>query len=77
MNAKHQYRSSLSHDFYQVMVGKDDMSLYGWKQLVLWSLEHACLTKAELARVSRQWELQWKEFLDWLIETYGDTPELA
>ncbi|KAH8722299.1 hypothetical protein BGZ61DRAFT_348322 [Ilyonectria robusta] len=71
------FRSSLSHDFYQVMVGKDDMGLYGWKQLVLWSLQHSCLDAEEFERISTQWEKQWKEFIGWLIETYGNGPKLA
>ncbi|RCI16655.1 hypothetical protein L249_3296 [Ophiocordyceps polyrhachis-furcata BCC 54312] len=41
------FRSTLSHDFYQVMVGKADMDLFGWKQLALWSIEHACLDGEE------------------------------
>ncbi|EQK98340.1 adenosine deaminase [Ophiocordyceps sinensis CO18] len=45
--------STLSHDFYQVMVGKADMDLYGWKQLALWSLEHACLEGPERAAMLR------------------------
>lgn len=71
------FRSSLSHDFYQVMVGKADMGLYGWKQLVLWSLQHSCLDAEEFERISTQWEKQWKEFIGWLIETYGNGPKLA
>ncbi|KAH6609902.1 hypothetical protein Trco_003248, partial [Trichoderma cornu-damae] len=62
------FRSSLSHDFYQVMVGKADMGLYGWKQLVLWSLEHACLSEKEGERMLVQWEGLWDEFLDWVEE---------
>ncbi|UNI18068.1 Adenosine deaminase [Purpureocillium takamizusanense] len=69
------FRSSLSHDFYQVMVGKADMDLFGWKQLVLWSLEHACLEDQERRRVLRAWEAQWDEFLHWLVDTYGDVLE--
>ncbi|KAG8670018.1 hypothetical protein FPOAC2_09360 [Fusarium poae] len=65
------FRSSLSHDFYQVMVGKADMGLFGWKQLVLWSLEHACLSDSEQSAVVRDWEQKWKEFVDWVITTYG------
>ncbi|KPM45013.1 hypothetical protein AK830_g1506 [Neonectria ditissima] len=71
------FRSSLSHDFYQVMVGKDDMGLYGWKQLILWSLKHACLDEAEFAEVSTQWETKWTEFLRWLIDKYDGAPKLA
>ncbi|KAJ4177457.1 hypothetical protein NW755_013837 [Fusarium falciforme] len=66
------FRSSLSHDFYQVMVGKADMGLFGWKQLVLWSLKHACLDQSEYARVYAHWETEWKEFVKWVIQTYGE-----
>ncbi|KAJ6438902.1 Ent-kaurene oxidase-like protein [Purpureocillium lavendulum] len=69
------FRSSLSHDFYQVMVGKADMDLFGWKQLVLWSIEHACLDDGdgdERRRVLRAWEAQWDEYLRWLVDTYGE-----
>ena len=59
------------------MVGKDDMGLYGWKQLILWSLQHACLDEVEFAEVSTQWETKWKEFLRWLIEKYENGPKLA
>ena len=65
-------RSTLSHDFYQVMVGKADMDLYGWKQLVLWSIEHACLDDSEKDRMLRQWEAGWDVFLAWIVEHYGD-----
>ncbi|RMI99765.1 hypothetical protein CDV36_015973 [Fusarium kuroshium] len=57
------FRSTLSHDFYQVMVGKADMGLFGWKQLIQWSLQHACLACAEYDRVYRQWEQEWDEFV--------------
>ncbi|KAF7561568.1 hypothetical protein G7046_g2566 [Stylonectria norvegica] len=66
------FRSSLSHDFYQVIIGKADMGLYGWKQLVLWSLEHACLDEREMAKILGEWERQWEQFVDWVISTYGD-----
>ncbi|TQV96658.1 hypothetical protein V2A60_002956 [Cordyceps javanica] len=65
------FRSSLSHDFYQVLIGKADMGIYGWKQLVLWSIEHACLDDDERAAVLEQWERMWEEFLRWVVETYG------
>ncbi|KAF5658197.1 CECR1-like protein [Fusarium heterosporum] len=71
------FRSSLSHDFYQVMVGKADMGLFGWKQLVLWSLEHACLSASEYNSIFRDWEQKWKDFVQWIIDTYDDQPEAA
>ncbi|KAK6451405.1 adenosine deaminase CECR1 [Trichoderma asperellum] len=64
------FRSSLSHDFYQVMVGKKSMGLYGWKQLVMWSLEHACLEDEERKDITRHWEMLWREFLINVIEWY-------
>ncbi|PFH61293.1 hypothetical protein XA68_17710 [Ophiocordyceps unilateralis] len=65
------FRSTLSHDFYQVMVGRADLDLFGWKQLVLWSIQHACLDGSERERILRRWEAQWDEFLDWLVVRYG------
>ncbi|KAM3554552.1 hypothetical protein ARSEF4850_006409 [Beauveria asiatica] len=65
------FKSSLSHDFYQVLVGKADMGLYGWKQLVLWSIEHACLSDDERGAVLQQWERMWEDFLQWVVKAYG------
>ncbi|ENH65687.1 Adenosine deaminase CECR1 [Fusarium oxysporum f. sp. cubense race 1] len=71
------FRSSLSHDFYQVLVGKADMGLFGWKQLALWSLEHACLSESEYNRVFSDWEQKWKEFIKWMIEEYDEQPKVV
>ncbi|RDA85481.1 hypothetical protein CP532_0013 [Ophiocordyceps camponoti-leonardi (nom. inval.)] len=65
------FRSTLSHDFYQVMVGKADMDLFGWKQLALWSIEHACLDGEERETMTARWETSWDEFLLWLVDRYG------
>ncbi|OAA80785.1 adenosine deaminase [Akanthomyces lecanii RCEF 1005] len=65
------FKSSLSHDFYQVLIGKADMGLYGWKQLVLWSIEHACLDDDERSTVLQQWDRMWEDFLQWVVEKYG------
>lgn len=54
------------------MVGKADMGLAGWKQLALWSLEHACMDEAERAAVMEHWEKLWHEFLVWVVETYEE-----
>ncbi|KAF4122080.1 adenosine deaminase CECR1 [Geosmithia morbida] len=64
-------RSSLSHDFYQVMIGKADMGLPGWKQLILWSMEHACLDEQERTDMLKRWEERWEVFLRDVVETYG------
>ena len=58
------------------MIGKADMGLAGWKQLVLWSIEHACLDDSERAIILEQWQKQWDEFLEWVVQTYGYVEEL-
>ncbi|KAM0331430.1 hypothetical protein ACHAQA_003103 [Verticillium albo-atrum] len=69
------FGSTLSHDFYQFMVGKQDTSLYGWKQLILWSLEHACMEPGEQVEVRAKWETLWDTFLDKVIKEYPDVVE--
>ncbi|KAL7953864.1 hypothetical protein V8C34DRAFT_295928 [Trichoderma compactum] len=66
------FRSSLSHDFYQVMVGKADMGLFGWKQLAMWSIDHACLNEKERENMKYEWNQQWNVFLDWVDTTHGN-----
>jgi adenosine deaminase CECR1 len=68
------YRSSLSHDFYQVMAGKTDMTLFGWKQLILWSLEHACMDEEMRNEIKQQWQKQWDAFVDWINAEKWDEP---
>ncbi|EON99278.1 putative adenosine amp deaminase protein [Phaeoacremonium minimum UCRPA7] len=70
------FRSTLSHDFYQVLIGKTDMDLHGWRQLIEWSLEHSCMSPKELDAVRFEWEKRWEVFLDWIIQTYGDEAKL-
>jgi adenosine deaminase CECR1 len=63
-------RSSLSHDFYQVMIGSESISLLGWKQLAKWSLEHSCMTVEERENVTAEWSRRWEEFCQWIIDEY-------
>lgn len=65
-------RSSLSHDFYQVMVGSPAMTLHGWRQLAEWSIEHACLSDTEKAEGHDIFAKDWSEFCTWIVEEYGD-----
>lgn len=62
------FQSTLSHDFYQVLVGKSDMGLFGWRQLAEWSLEHACLGAQAQEAARKGWLDAWREFVVWLIE---------
>lgn len=53
------------------MIGKTDMTLFGWKQLIEWSLQHACLSKDEFEALHADWEKRWDRFLDDVIATFG------
>ncbi|PBP27935.1 adenosine/AMP deaminase [Diplocarpon rosae] len=64
------YKSSLSHDFYQVMIGAESMSLQGWKQLAKWSLEHSCMDPEQLKSVTAEWNAKWDDFCQWIIDAY-------
>ncbi|EAA28427.2 hypothetical protein GE21DRAFT_9262 [Neurospora crassa] len=66
------FRSRLSHDFYQIMVGKADMSLYGLRQLIEWSIDHSCMDDEERDQTRRTWEKLWKQFCDQLVREYPD-----
>ncbi|KAG7117596.1 Adenosine deaminase AGSA like protein [Verticillium longisporum] len=66
------FRSTLSHDFYQFMVGRQDTTLFGWKQLIQWSIKHACMEDKQRNKVTAVWEGLWETFLDKVIEQYSD-----
>lgn len=68
------FRSTLSHDFYEVMVGNQNMNLYGWHQLALWSIDHACLSRVERERMLVEWERRWTE--EFIPEVLGGQPSL-
>ncbi len=57
------YRSTLSHDFYQIMAGKRDMTLFGIRQLIEWSIKHSCMDQNTKSSVYREWEKMWAEFV--------------
>ncbi|KAG5984826.1 hypothetical protein E4U55_003044 [Claviceps digitariae] len=71
------FRSTLSHDFYQVMVGREDMSLFGWKQLAIWSIQHACLDDAGKADLMNEWQRLWDDFLEWTVSKYEAVEEMG
>ncbi|KAI0169204.1 Metallo-dependent hydrolase [Hypoxylon sp. FL1284] len=55
------FGSTLSHDFYEVMVGNQNMNLWGWQQLARWSIDHSCLSQVERERVLTEWYRRWDE----------------
>jgi adenosine deaminase CECR1 len=61
-------RSRLSHDFYQIIAGKSDMTLHGLRQLIEWSIQHSCMEPKLMEEVRQSWEQKWKEFCEWIIK---------
>lgn len=47
------------------------MSIHGWKQLAVWSLEHACLDEGEQTKAKAIFEREWEGFCGWVVETFG------
>ncbi|KAM7186020.1 adenosine deaminase CECR1 [Naviculisporaceae sp. PSN 640] len=64
------FRSRLSHDFYQMMAGKSDMTLHGWRQLIEWSIEHSCTNTREKAELTAAWLVMWDKFCQDIINAY-------
>ena len=62
--------SSLSHEFYQVLVGDPRMTIHGWKQLAEWSIEHSCLTDSEITYGKKIHAKEWEDFCSWIVENY-------
>lgn len=56
------------------------MTLYGWKQLAMWSIEHSCLEPEERQKVEKEWSRLWVEFCKWIVQEYSylldDEPDL-
>ncbi|KAI0437603.1 hypothetical protein F4803DRAFT_538021 [Xylaria telfairii] len=69
------FKSTLSHDFYEVMAGHRKINLYGWKQLARWSIEHSCLSTDERRRTLIEWEKRWQEFIDILVRASNNEPQ--
>ncbi|KAI1102065.1 Metallo-dependent hydrolase [Jackrogersella minutella] len=66
------FMSTLSHDFYEVMVGNRNMNLHGWRQLASWSIDHSCLSQVERERLLVEWERRWKE--EFIPAVLGNQP---
>lgn len=64
--------STLSHEFYQVMVGDTRMTIHGWRQLVEWSIEHSCMTTEEQTQAMKIVRREWETFCEWISDTYGE-----
>ncbi|KAF1999948.1 Metallo-dependent hydrolase [Amniculicola lignicola CBS 123094] len=64
------FSNSMSHEFYQVMVGSPAISIHSWKQLALWSLEYSCLSESDKAKGYEIFNKAWEDFCYWVVETY-------
>ncbi|ETS78185.1 hypothetical protein PFICI_10247 [Pestalotiopsis fici W106-1] len=64
------FKSTLSHDFYEVMVGSKAMTLHGWRQLIEWSIKHASLDSAERSKLEEVWTKLWAQFVEWIIDSF-------
>lgn len=64
-------RSTLSHNFYQVLVGSPSMSLSGCRQLVQWSIDHSCMSDREKELARKRLAVDWEKFLRWIIASFG------
>ncbi|KAL9085340.1 MAG: hypothetical protein Q9165_007631 [Trypethelium subeluteriae] len=63
--------STLSYEFYQIMVGSTLMNLHGWRQLAQWSIVHSCLNENEKEEGLRYWSERWEEFCLWIVKKFG------
>ncbi|KAF2091732.1 Metallo-dependent hydrolase [Saccharata proteae CBS 121410] len=71
------WESTLSHDFYQTLVGSERMSLVGWRVLVEWSFEYSCVGDGERQEWLRVFRTKWDEFCRWVVDTYGEVLKKA
>jgi len=69
-NDQSQNSNSMSHEFYQVMVGSPAMTVHSWKQLALWSLEYSCLKKHEIDEAIKIFKDEWEIFCEWVVDEY-------
>ncbi len=45
------------------MAGKRDMTLFGFRQLIEWSIKHSCMDQRTKTSVHAQWESMWAGFV--------------
>jgi adenosine deaminase CECR1 len=46
------------------MAGKRDMSLFGFRQLIEWSIKHSCMDPKTKRSVHEEWKEMWAEFVN-------------
>lgn len=63
--------NSMSHEFYQVLVGDPKMSLYAWKQLARWSIQYSCLSDEDKKSGLGDLEKSWEEFCVRILQDFA------
>ncbi|KAK7423058.1 hypothetical protein QQZ08_009225 [Neonectria magnoliae] len=63
--------SVLSHDFYQALMGTNNLSLLGLRVIAQWSIEHSCMSPAMRDKAYKEFGESWVGFCQWIIDTYG------
>ncbi|KAM0263891.1 hypothetical protein ACHAQJ_000926 [Trichoderma viride] len=60
--------SMLSHDFYQAMMGSENMTLLGWRTLAEWSISYSCTNEATKKEMLSNYSHKWTEFCQWIVD---------
>ncbi|EXK83810.1 hypothetical protein FOQG_11970 [Fusarium oxysporum f. sp. raphani 54005] len=63
--------SVLSHDFYQALMGSNNLSIPGLRVIAEWSIEHSCMSSDMQEKVYKDFEEKWFVFCRWIIDAYG------
>jgi len=79
------YSSTLSHDFYQLLISSEYMSIMSWKVIAGWSIQHSLMPPDEKRGVWRRFEADWNAFCNWILTAHptenaawaADNPVLA
>ncbi|KAF2190180.1 Metallo-dependent hydrolase [Zopfia rhizophila CBS 207.26] len=64
------FSNSMSHEFYQIMVGSPTITIHSWKQLALWSLEYSCLSEEQKKKGIGIFKKDWDDFCQWVVDKY-------
>ncbi|KAG9191576.1 adenosine deaminase CECR1 [Alternaria panax] len=70
------FSSSLSHDFYQTMIGSESMDLAGWRKLIEWSFEYSCMSSEEKTTRLAVFKTEWEAFCEGIVDEYSEALNL-
>ncbi|KAL7760883.1 hypothetical protein ACKLNR_007418 [Fusarium oxysporum f. sp. zingiberi] len=61
----------LSHDFYQALMGTNNLSIPGLRAIAEWSVENSCMGSGMQEKLYKDLEESLTMFCQWIIGTYG------